>query len=248
MAKHTVVILTTLIILVLIAAACGDEGDGATPVPVTPSPSPTVGTATPSHTPAPPTPMPPTWTPRVTRTQPPRATIVYTYEPVEQPTYFVPTYTPSLVPPSPTPPGPTLLITAAMINDELSSMLAEGSGGLFEAPPTVEFQSGIMLITLNLLTTPGDLATARRLQVQTAVSVDDAGRLTVTALQAKFTDTNAVYDDEDLIGNLTTTLDTILDTVVVQVYAVNTPGSAQFYVRGASVSTVGITVDTVRED
>jgi len=247
MAKRTVVILATLVILALMAAACGGD-DGSTPESTTPSPSPTVGTATPSNTPAPPTPMPPTWTPRVTRTEPPRATIVYTYEPVEQPTFFVPTYTPSPVPPSPTPPGPTLLVTAAMINDQLSSTLAEGSGGLFEAPPTVSFQSGIMLLTLNLLTTPGDLASARPLQIQTAVSVNDAGRLTVTALQARFTDNNAIYDDEELTGNLTNTLDNILDTVTVQVYSVNAPGSAQFYVRGASVSEVGITVETVRED
>ncbi len=235
-------------VVVLMATACGGNGGDATPVPTTPPPSPTLGTVAPSDTPLPPTPMPPTWTPRPVRTEPPRATIVYTYQPPEQPTFFVPTYTPTPVPPSSTPTGPTLWITASLLNEQLNTTLAAGSGGLFLAPPTISFQSDIMLVLLDVLTTPGDTATARPLQIQTAVSVDDAGRLTLTALQASFTDNNAIYENDELIANLLGTLDDILDAVTVQVYRTNEPVSQRFYVRAAWVFEDGIRVETVRED
>ncbi|MBN2304789.1 MAG: hypothetical protein JXQ72_09950 [Anaerolineae bacterium] len=232
--------------LVVILAGCGNnDGQDATPSPQpTPLPPPTVDPFAPTETPKPPpTPLPPTWTPPPTVTQPPRVTIDYTYSRPTATDLILPTYTFTAVPPSPTPPGPVLLLTPDALNQAVSSKLFEGSGGFFEAPPTITFQDGVLLASLNVLMIPGDMTSARAVVIRATV-VPEQGRVQLTNVLANFTDTNEVYSDE-LVDNLSDTIQAEINTLVANLYEVNNPGGAAFFVSWVETSPIGISIQTV---
>jgi len=198
-----------LALLVLVAAGCGDEAE---PTPAAEPSVPTVAaTATraepsPTATPFVPSPLPPTWTPAPTNTPAPeRPTIVYTYVRPTATDIIYPTYTPSPQPPTPTPPGPLVTITADQINRALDRQLAEGSGGFFLEPPQVELLDGLALVSVEVLTTPGNASTARPATLQFTLLAQD-GRLALQKLRAFFEDDNAVFEDE-LVENILTTVE-----------------------------------------
>lgn len=245
MSKRRIGLIVGMVVVLLAAAGCQDKGGEATPVPTQPLETPTETPVPPTPTPpTPPTPLPPTWTPVPTLTQPPRATFQYTYERPTATSFTLPTYTPSVEPPTPTPPGPVLMITADMLNQAVRTTLESGSGGLFDAPPNIGFQEGVMLVSLNVLTTPGDLGTARSVVIQAQVT-QEQGRVTLTKIGANFTDTNAIYEDP-LIDNLLGTIEDAIGSMVNELYAAANPDGGAFYVSDILIASLGMTIQTVK--
>lgn len=230
-----------LVLLMGIAAGCGGGSKSsatASPVPpagealtLPPVPTPTVSTS-----------LPPTWTPRPTLTEPPRATIEVTYVRPTLPTFVPPTYTPSPVSPTPTPPGPLLFITPDMITQRLATEMAGGAGELFEAPPTVSFQEGKLVMSLNVLTTPGQADTARPVQIEAAIVVEE-GRVRLSAPQAEYTDNHTPYESE-MVGQIIQTAQGDLSRLIVEAYNATHPSSPKFLVLDLLVADNGIAIQT----
>jgi hypothetical protein len=231
-----------LALVIGIAAGCGGGSkNSATAIP-TQSAGETAPAAPPAATPDRPTALPPTWTPKPTLTEPPRVTIAVTYVRPTLPTFVPPTYTPSPVSPTPTPPGPLLFITPDMINLRLATEMAAGSGGLFEAPPTVSFQEGALVISLNVLTTPGQADTARPVQIAAAITVEE-GRLTLTVQRAEYADDHTPFESE-MVGQLVQTVQGDVGRLIVEAYNATNPSSPNFLVLQMYVAGDGITLQT----
>lgn len=235
----------TWFLLLLIAlggllVGCGDEAAEPTATPTAP-PTATIDPSTATPT-VPSTPLPPTWTVAPTLTDPPRVTIDYEYVRPTEPPLILPTYTPTPVPLTPTPTGPTLVITPAIFDPLLNTRLADGAGGLYAAPPVVSFQPGAMLLTLDVLVTPGDVTTAREVRILTNVTTGQ-GRVEVFKIEAVFTDTDAVYETE-LVGNLIETVETELNLLIEELYRGNDPDGQMFFVSAILIDETGMTVET----
>jgi hypothetical protein len=231
-----------LALVIGIAAGCGGGSkNSATAIPTSPAGK-TATAVPPAATPDLPTAPPPTWTPRPTLTEPPRATIEVTYVRPTLPTFVPPTYTPSPVSPTPTPPGPLLFITPDMINQRLVTEMAAGSGGLFEAPPTVSFQEGALVISLNVLTTPGQANTARPVQIEAAIAVEE-GRITLSTPRAEYADDHTPFESE-MVGQLVQTVQSDVGRLIVEAYNATNPSSPNFLVLQMYVADNGITIQT----
>jgi hypothetical protein len=233
-----------LALVILIAAGCGEDAE---PTPDTEFLVPTRGpTATSSvriltATPFVPSPLPPTWTPAATDTPAPdRGTIAYTYERPTATDILYPTYTPSPVPPTPTPAGPLVTLTADAINWALDQALERGSGGFYLEPPQVELMNGLALVSVDVLTTPGDASTARAATLQFTLLVED-GRLVLKKLRTFFDDDNAVFEDE-LVDNILTTVEEIATDLLFEQVAGD---DARFSVADVTIAPGGIAVQTV---
>lgn len=183
---------------------------------------------------------PPTWTPVATKAPPtPRPTVAGTYfRPTDTPITY-PTYTPSPIPPTATPAGPVLTVTADMINEELSTEMSSGVGGFFTDVPTVAFEDELLFIHVNTLTTPGDISTARMLEIQIRVEAVE-GRILLTKIRSFFPDDGAIYESE-MVDNLLSTAETMLNNMVVQTVGAGT----RFGIVKLEVSAEGIVVETV---
>jgi len=224
-----------------IAAGCGGGNKSSTTESATP-PAEGAATLSPVPTPTASTSLPPTWTPRPTLTEPPRVTIAVTYVRPTLPTYIPPTYTPSPVSPTPTPPGPLLFITPDMITQRLETEMAAGAGGLFEAPPTVSLQEGKLIMSLNVLTTPGQADTARPVQIEAAIVVEE-GRVRLSAPQAEYADDHTPFESE-MVGQIIQTTQGDLSRLIVEAYNATSPSSPNFLVLDMLVADNGITIQT----
>jgi len=230
-----------LVIVALLLAACGG-GQASNTATSGPTTAPTVDPNLPTWTPLPPaTKLPPTWTPRPSPTRPPaQPTIEITKDRPTATLVALPTYTPSNIPPTPTPAGPVLSITADMINQAIAAEMQAGSGGYFSAPPAVSFQDSIVLVSVNILTTPGDVNTARPLEIQILVEMLE-GRIKVTKVRAYFSDDQAVFEDP-VVDNILLTIEQKLNDLVVQTYG--NPGQ-RFRISEIVIDSTGITIQTV---
>lgn len=229
-----------VLVLVLFAAGCGNEKSTSN-TPVMPTVDPNLPTITPRSTSAP---LPPTWTPPPTVTQPAaRPTLEITRDRPTATIVVLPSYTPTTEPPTPLPPGPTLTVTAEMINQALYTALSSGSGGLFEVPPTVTLQDGMLLIGFNLLNTPGNISTAIPVQIEASPYIID-GRIKVVKSQAYRTDTSASIENE-VIDNVVTAVEAELTKLIEQLYLASEPPRENFFVSDLLVTNTGITVVTV---
>jgi len=225
-----------LALLIGIAAGCG----GGTKSSPTATP-PTVATTPPVALRSPSTP-PPTWTPRPTLTEPPQVTVEVTFVRPTLPTFVPPTYTPSPVSPTPTPAGPLLFITPDMINQRLATEMETGAGGFFEAPPTISFQDGTVVISLKVLTTPGQADTARAVRIEAAVALEE-GRITLTTRRAEYVDDHTPFESE-LVAQLMQTIQGDLSRMVIEAYAATNPSSPRFLVLDMIVADDGISIQT----
>jgi hypothetical protein len=226
-----------LALVIGIAAGCGGGNKSS------PTAHPTsVATTPPAAASPPPTAPLPTWTPRPTLTEPPHATVEITFVRPTLPTFVPPTYTPSPVSPTPIPAGPLLFITPDMINQRLAAEMASGAGGLFEAPPTVSFQEGMAVISLNILTTPGQADTARAVRIEAAIALKE-GRITFSMLLAEYTDDHSPFESE-MVGQLIQTIQGDLSQMIIAAYTATNPSSPKFLVLDMFVADNGISIQT----
>jgi hypothetical protein len=226
-----------LALVIGIAAGCGGGTRSS------PTANPTAVATTPPAAAAPSlTAPPPTWTPRPTLTEPPQVTVEVTFVRPTLPTFVPPTYTPSPVSPTPTPAGPLLFITPDMINQRLATEMASGAGGFFEAPPTVSFQEGTVVIALNVLTTPGQADTARAVRIEAAIALEE-GRITLSTLLAEYADDHTPFESE-MEGQLMQTIQGDLSQMVIAAYTATNPSSPKFLVLDMIVADDGISIQT----
>jgi hypothetical protein len=230
------------IVVLVIVAACSNDGGEESAADATPTVRPTATATVDPSTPTPPPTFPPTWTPVPSLTAAPaQPTIQYTYVRPTATPLILPSYTPSPIPPTPTPPGPVLIITADMLNQAVRQELEAGSGGLYAEPPNIGFQDGVMVISINVLDTPGDMTTARAVTIQATVDAVE-GRVQVNKVRAFYADTNAIYDT-DLEENILQTVQQKLSALIVEAYGGGQ--DARFSVAEVLVADAGITIQTV---
>jgi hypothetical protein len=237
MSKYTYCL---MLVVILLAAGCGSENNGSDPTHV-PTLDPNLPTSTPGPTA---TALPPTWTPPPTVTKPgARPTLEITRDRPTATMVILPSYTPSTEPPTPTPPGPTLTITVESLNQAIYTKLSSGSGNLFEVPPTVLLQDGILLISFNLLNSPGDISSAIPIRIEAGAYVVD-GRINIVKNRSYRTDTSAAAENE-VVDNVVMTVEDELSALVEQAFRASQPGKEQFFVSDLVVTDTGITIQTV---
>jgi hypothetical protein len=229
-----------VLVVILLTAGCSNEKGASSPTDV-PTLDPNLPTSTPRPTA---TALPPTWTPPPTITVPAaRPTLEITRDRPTATMVILPSYTPSTEPPTATPPGPALTITAETLNQSIYTALAAGSGGLYEAPPTIILQDGMLLISFNLLNTPGDISSAMPIRIEAAPYVID-GRINIVKTRAYRTDTSAAAENE-VVDNVVMSVEDELSKLVEQLYRASGPGRDQFFVSDLVVTNTEITIQTV---
>ena len=235
-----------ILVIALGLSACGGSSDeSGESASDNPTPTVEIGTPLPTSTPedtATPVVLPVTWTPQPTLASPtPKPTIPHTLTRPTNTPVILPSYTPTDIVPTATPPGPLLIITPEMLTDALAQELQEGSGGFFAAPPVVSLENDIVILTFDLLLTPGDPASARTLILQaTVVAVE--GRIEASHFVANFADDNALYRPSDITANMLDTLNTRLSNLVIELYG---GGGERFFVSDVTIAPDGIAVQTV---
>jgi hypothetical protein len=242
-----------LLLLAVLLAACGGDDEN-------PNESESQsGEATPTSL------FPPTWTPIPTRTEPPRATIDYTYEAPETTPGVFPTRPPvtpgtgtpeqqqqQVQPPLSTPvsspasalptSSPTQLVAPLdALNASIREQFNRVAGGFFEAAPEIRFEDEMITAALTVYTTPGNKDTAREVMIEMSASVD-AGRVVLTMGDVYFADDQTPYEDA-LAGYIMGAIETAINDLFRQQYLTVSPSGEEYTITSITMTDTMITAE-----